>query len=93
MSLNIRELQNSVLYRQQKNNEIYEQVLKLVHKKIIITNETTLDCKCVYKMPLFIYGLPLYNPNKCIQYIVNKLVNNGFYVEYIAPYEIFISWL
>ena len=90
--LNIKDLQKEVAYRQQKNNEVYEKILGLVHKKIIGTNEKSDDYCCIYKLPNFMYGYPIYNSHKCMEYLITKLSNNGFDIRMIDMSSIFISW-
>jgi hypothetical protein len=90
--LNIKDLQKEVAYRQQKNNEVYEKILSLVHKKILSTNEKSDDYCCIYKLPNFMYGFPIYDTHKCMEYLITKLSNNGFQIKLIDMSSIFISW-
>ena len=39
-----------------------------------------------------IIGVPKYDNNECIAYIINKLKENGFVVRYTHPNMLFISW-
>jgi hypothetical protein len=41
---------------------------------------------------LVILGYTDYNPNDCIAYIVIKLEENGFSIQFIQPNTLFISW-
>ena len=91
-SLNIKDLQKEVAIRQQRANEVYDKILGLVHKKIIVTNDKSDDYSCIYKLPNFMYGYPIYNSQKCMEYLMTKLTNNGFEVRYIDANSIFISW-
>lgn len=91
-SLNIKDLQREVAFRQQRNNEVYEKILALVHKKIIATNEKSDDYHCIYKLPNFMYGYPIYDSKKCMEYLLTKLSHNGFDVQYIDGNNIYISW-
>ena len=45
--INIRNLQKDVQNRQSRNVEIYNEILQLVHKKILNTNEKNNDCNCI----------------------------------------------
>ena len=45
-----------------------------------------------YNLPDILYGLPLYDKNACICYIIYKLRTAGFTVEYIYPSGIHINW-
>ena len=91
-SLNIKDLQREVAVRQQRANEVYEKILALVHKKIIATNEKSDDYSCIYKLPNFMYGYPIYNAHRCMEYLMTKLSNNGFEVRYIDANSLYISW-
>ena len=91
-SLNIKDLQREVAIRQQRANEVYEKILALVHKKIIATNEKTDDYSCIYKLPNFMYGYPIYDSRRCMEYLMTKLSNNGFEVRYIDGNSLYISW-
>ena len=56
-------------------------------------NEQT---KCEFTVPKLILGYPIYNVVECREYIVKKLIENGFKVDKIEPtngdYTIVISW-
>jgi hypothetical protein len=45
-----------------------------------------------YQVPPYIFGEPIYDQTDCIAYVVTKLAENGFYVKYINPGTLFISW-
>ena len=92
-SLNIKDLHKEVAIRQQRANEVYDKILGLVHKKIIATNDKSDDYSCIYKLPNFMYGYPIYNAQRCMEYLMTKLTNNGFEVRYIDANSIFISWI
>ena len=38
------------------------------------------------------YGYPIYNAQRCMEYLMTKLTNNGFDVRYLDANSIFISW-
>jgi hypothetical protein len=39
-----------------------------------------------------VVGLPIYNINDCIEYVVGQLEENGFVVEHVYSKYIIISW-
>jgi len=45
-----------------------------------------------FVIPEFIFGEPTYNQSDCIAFVVDKIVENGFYVKYIHPNTLFVSW-
>ena len=40
----------------------------------------------------FIFGEPEYEQTNCISYLIAKLTENGFRVQYLHPNTIFVSW-
>ena len=71
----------------------YEKILQKCHQKI---KSTSLKHKgntfCFYVVPNLVFGVPIFNQNECIVYIVQALIKNGFYVVYTHPNLIYISW-
>lgn len=89
--LNILELHRTINNKINKKNECYEQVLEKCHRKIKKAAENK-NLKCLYDIPEFIIGFPLYNLTSCITYIIDSLRNNGFLVKYFFPKLLYISW-
>ena len=86
------------LYTTQKSIEdnkikIYQKILQRVHKKIKITSRSR-NCEkfCFFLVPEFILGIPMYNIETCITYVIDQLLDNGFHVRYTHPNLLFISW-
>ena len=64
-------------------NKCYERI-KFIAKK---------DEKfCFYLVPHYIIGIPLYDMNSCIVYIIQCLSDGGFNVNYTHPNLLYISW-
>ncbi len=91
MRINIIDLHRKVNEKQMKKQECYNTVLEKCHRKIKVAAENQL-LKCIYEVPEFIYGIPLYDLNKCIEYLIESLSKNGFFVKYYFPKLIYISW-
>ena len=90
--LNINNLHNEILEREAKKDLIYEEVYKKVVDKIKYTNKKSNDCFLIYSCPNYIYGIPKYSLIPCITYIMKKLTDNYFRVNYYSPNILFISW-
>ena len=91
--ININELFNDQSKKEKHKEEIYDNVLKQCHKKILRAAKLNPynNC-CFYIIPKFIYGIPLYNLDKCINYLVVNLSKNGFKINYTHPNLLIISW-
>lgn len=47
---------------------------------------------CLFQVPEFIIGIPLYDMQKCVYYIGLKLMKKGYNIKYYKPNIILISW-
>lgn len=91
--INIDELHKQQNEKKNRKKKIFEDILKKCHAKIKNTAKTEQVCFCFFKVPVYIYGVPLYDMKSCILYIVTALSKNGFDLKYHHPNLIYISWL
>lgn len=47
---------------------------------------------CYYIVPLYVLGLPLYDINACIVYLLMNLKKKGFVVQMADNHTIYVSW-
>lgn len=90
--LNPARLRSEVEARETRKLKVFEHILEMCHNKIIITNQQTDNCYCIFTCPSVVFGLPLFNLMDCIRFIMVKLVDKGFEVHLAVPNNIFISW-
>ena len=91
--LNIDDLHKEKQHNLDHKNTIYNTILKKCHYKIKTTAKIVdADDNCFFVVPSYIYGIPLYNVNKCVLFVVKSLINNGFDVSYTNPNLLYISW-
>ena len=71
----------------------FKTVLTRVHNQIKLTSRQKIDQQfCWFVVPEFILGVPSYNNQDCVVYIIEKLTDNGFQVKYTHPNLLLISW-
>ena len=91
--MNINALHRINEKRSQERLETYEKVLLKCHDRIrAVSKKPIKNTFCFYIVPNLVFGVPIYNTNECIVYIVQALIKNGFYVVYTHPNLIYISW-
>jgi len=72
---------------------IFEKVYNLCIDHIKWINIKGLQTQCVFQIPVFIPGVPLYNLTECAHYISRKLIKSGFSeANFNPPDKLFISW-
>ncbi len=69
----------------------FNKVFNTVEKKITIASSSNYYYVW-YEVPQYIIGEPLYNYNECIEYIIKKIISNGFKVNIYEPNVLLISW-
>jgi hypothetical protein len=91
--VNIDDLYENKQRRDLKQISIFNKILNRIQHRITITgrNKKT-DRHIFFNIPEFIFGEPLYDKGDCIGYVVSKLEDNGFFIRYIHPNTLFISW-
>ena len=90
--INIKNLQNEVAEREKRKIQVFEKVLNNCYAKILQANSKTNDCNCLYTVPPVMFGIPIYNLNDCIKFIMDKLNHKGFKVYFTYPNLLLISW-
>ena len=91
LTFNIIDLQKKHYNREQKRTKLFNKILSKCYRKIkqAFNNEYTY---CIFQVPEFELGEPIFNMTKCVIYILQNLRKNGFYCKYCHPFLIFISW-
>lgn len=90
-NIDIHDLYKSIDTKNQNKKKTFEQVLDRVHSKIKLAAKND-HYACFYPVPEFIIGIPLYNITECIEYLISALKDNGFFIRFIYPNNIYISW-
>lgn len=91
--INIDELFEKQQQRNLKQLSIFNKILSRAQKRIQLTaRNKKMDQYIWFQIPEYIFGEPIYDKGDCIAFIVDKLETNGFYVRYMHPNTLFISW-
>ena len=89
--INIYDLYNNINKKKYEKYVVYDKILKRCHTKIK-TYADNLKLNCIYEIPVFIFGIPLYNIFYVKNYIIKRLTENGFIVKDLPGNYIYISW-
>lgn len=89
--INIYDLYRNINEVKEKKNNSYNEVLSIIHDRIKKASKKE-QYKFVYEVPEYLFGVPSYNLNKCLAYLMKELRNNGFLVKYYFPKILYISW-
>lgn len=91
--INIDDLYEKEQRRDLKQLSIFNKILNRIHRRIQTTYRMKRSDKHIwFVIPEFIFGEPNYDKADCIGYVVTKLADNGFFVKYVHPNTLFVSW-
>ena len=86
------------LYDQKKQEDLaklytFNRILTRVHEKIkVAARQKNSQQFCWFLVPEVLIGVPNYDKNACITYMISKLEENDFVTRYTHPNLLFISW-
>lgn len=89
--LSLSDIVNNKKKRDQKKEEVFKVLLKECSAKIKKSDEMK-NLYCIYTVPEFVLGYPIFNINECITYIIKEISKHGFQTQYIFPNIIVIAW-
>lgn len=89
--INIQDLNRRRREKQKRDLEIYQRVLKRCHNRIRLSAHK-MGTQCVFTVPQYIAGLPLYSLQDCIRFLKKTLRQNGFKVKTVSFDQLFVSW-
>jgi len=92
--INIDDLYEKRQRRELKQLSIFNKILRRIHKRINHTakSKKVEENNIWFAVPEYLVGEPIYDKGDCIGYVVSQLEKNGFYVKYVHPNTLFISW-
>jgi len=78
--------------KESSKNDIFKIVLNKIIQKIIYTNKHTEQTYIIFEIPKILIGYPQYDMKSCLLFIMNKLNENGYLVDFVDPFYLYIDW-
>lgn len=92
-NIDIDDLYQKAFVRNLNHLSIFNRILNRVHKRIKTTSRDKKNDQHIwFTIPKFILGEQTFDYGDCVAHIIGKLVDNGFFVKYLHPNTIFVSW-
>lgn len=88
----ISSLQQEKSIKEKGKNDIFNIVLTKIIQKITYTNRHTEQTYIIFEIPKMLIGYPQYDMKSCILFVMNQLSNNGYIVEFVEPFYLYIDW-
>lgn len=87
----IRKLYHSQKRRDDHRQELYDSMVRKVHHRVETVAQRS-ETQCLFQIPQFIIGMPLYDPFQCTGYVIHTLKAQGFHVRYFHPNTLHVDW-
>jgi len=90
-STSVFEIQQKQQNREKRRTKIYTKILENCFKRIKLSADKE-ETVCIYTLPEYMAGVPLYNMTDCVMFILKHIKEKGFNCRYCHPYTILITW-
>ena len=90
-NLNIRDLHKRQFQINKNRQKVFDILLDRCHRRIISFSQHSAKA-CVFNVPEYVYGLPLYNQSDAYKFIYQRLKEEGFTIKVINNNNMLISW-
>jgi hypothetical protein len=91
--INIDDLYEKKRERDMAQLKLFSKMLNRVHSRIQTTSrQRNADKICWFVVPEVMLGVPAYDQGSCIAYIMDKLKQDGFRIQYFHPNTLMITW-
>mgnify|MGYP000353457155 CR=1 FL=1 len=78
--------------KESSKNDIFNIVLNKIVQKITYTNRHTNQTYIIFEIPQILIGYPQYDMKSCILFVINRLSENGYMVDFLEPFYLYIDW-
>jgi hypothetical protein len=92
MDFNINELKKIQNDKNKNRRKVFVIVLQQCLKRVTFINKNSNSTECWFMIPKLIVGQPLFNIEKCSEFLLEELNTLGFKTNCIQPDNIHISW-
>lgn len=89
--LSIQDVARAISKKNERKTQCFDRILLQISSRIRQCVDINMF-SCLYEVPEYVLGFPVYNLNECLTHIIGKLKSNGFYVDYYFPRVLHISW-
>ena len=89
--VNVLDLYRNIHQKKMKRLSGYDAVLQKCYGRVRQANALD-QMRIMFEVPDFMLGVPIYNIQHCMAYMIHQLRTHGFVVTYYFPRILYISW-
>ena len=90
--ITLKELTRAHIEKTNARKMVYDTIYKQCCEKIRYMNSQWHKTACYFIVPSIQIGMPLYKMETCVVYLMYKLKQKGFSIEFVYPNRLTISW-
>lgn len=94
LSYDLSKLYSNGVSRNQSKIKVYNEILRRIHNRIdlVVKHGHSTDTSCLFEVPPYLMGYPIYDMNETLEFLVRSLRENGFHIQLAKETVLFISW-
>ena len=90
-TINVNDIQNKQYNKDRYRMQVYKRLLERCYIKIKSASDNE-EKFCLYIVPEYVFGEPIFKLPECILFMITNLKNSGFMIKYYKPNLIYITW-
>lgn len=90
--LTIEDLHKEDIIREFEIREAYDKILQNCQEEIQYTHRNMRKYQMLFNIPRGVAEEPEYEFVGCVIYVIKSLRKNGFYVRFVRPNFVYVSW-
>jgi hypothetical protein len=90
-TMNVNDIQQRQYNKDRYRMQVYKRLLERCYIKIKSASNNE-EKFCLYRVPEYVFGEPIFKLPECILFIITNLKNSGFIIKYYKPNVIYITW-
>ena len=90
-TINVNDIQNKQYNKDRYRMQVYKRLLERCYIKIKSASDNE-EKYCLYRVPEYVFGEPIFKLPECILFMITNLKNSGFMIKYYKPNLIYITW-
>lgn len=91
-NISLKELTRAHIEKTNARKMVYETIYKQCCEKIRYMNKQWYKTSCYFIVPSIQMGMPIYKMETCVVYLMYKLRQEGFSIQFVYPNRLIISW-
>jgi len=94
MILRAEDIRKQIYQQVENRTQVYKNILQMCYNKIKHRSKAKhFNNWCLFQIPRIKFGIPLYNFDKCVKFLIQALRMGGFNCQFSRPNLLYVDWI